>query len=157
MANRSRGWFNYDRYQSHRHSLAAKGISTTRKTQAIAGAGKGMFYPNTLDYATLSSKEFRIDGDTTIISWSERTRNGFRHIADLYKNGLLVDSAKVTYLNRTWERYEFETAISKLLDKTGYSPDDKKKVMDKFSGKSRAESDSMFKSVAMVASLGEVF
>jgi hypothetical protein len=30
----------------------------------------------------------------------------------------ITEKAKCCYYNRTWERFEFETVISKLLDKT---------------------------------------
>ena len=60
-STKPQGWTNYDRYQSHRHSLAAKGISTTRKTQASAGAGKGMFYPSHLNYSFPLLSPYLID------------------------------------------------------------------------------------------------
>ena len=47
---------------------------------------------------------------------SENTRSGFRHLAYLHKDGVKVAQAKVCYLNRTWERYTFETVIHRVLD-----------------------------------------
>ena len=56
-------------------------------------------------------------GDFTVLCHSEGTRYGFRHLGDLYINGIFERSDKVCYYNRTWERFEFETLISKLADK----------------------------------------
>jgi len=57
-------------------------------------------------------------GKMTIICKSESTRSGFRHVATLFLGGFGRDTAKCCYLNRTWERFEFETVILKLLEKT---------------------------------------
>ena len=142
------GWFK----ESQRHSLASKGIKTGRKSRNTSS-----LFLNA-DYAKLmSSKEFRIDDNTTIIARAEDTRSGFRHVVDIYKDGNLVDSAKVTYQNRTWESFEFETAINKLLDKTGMSDEEKKKIMDRLSGKSHEETEQQFKTIGAIASMGEIF
>lgn len=61
-------------------------------------------------------KIFNLSGEWSIICKSEGTRTGFRHLAYLMKNGNEYDKAKVCYQNRTWERYEFETVIKKLLN-----------------------------------------
>jgi len=139
------GWFN----ESQRHSLARKGIRTGRKDCSL---------PKPIDYGRqLSSKEFRIDDNNTIVCRSEKTSYGFRHLCDLYSGGALTESEKATYYNRTWESFEFETAIRKLLDKIGMSKEKKESIINKISGKSRSETEGMFKSIGMVASLGEVF
>ena len=54
-------------------------------------------------------------GKYTIVCKSEGTRSGFRHLATLFRNDYEIARAKCTYLNRTWERYEFETVLSKVL------------------------------------------
>ena len=56
-------------------------------------------------------------GEMTIICESQSTRSGFRHVARLLV-GACEDTAKVCYLNRTWERFQFETVLLELLKKT---------------------------------------
>ena len=49
---------------------------------------------------------------------SESTRNGFRHLCELQtENGYTIAAAKVCYIHRTWEVYNFQTAIHKAIDK----------------------------------------
>ncbi len=60
----------------------------------------------------------------TVICRSERTRNGFRHLAEVQnKHGYTIAAAKCYYLNRTWERYTFESVIHKALDGCHLEPD----------------------------------
>jgi hypothetical protein len=54
---------------------------------------------------------FRINRKITAICRSEKTRYGFRHLAELQYNGREVGHAKACYYNRTWERYQFQTVI----------------------------------------------
>lgn len=60
--------------------------------------------------------------EIVIICRSEKTRNGFRHIAEIQtrtsKKGYFytLNTAKINYLNRTWERYNFESVIHKALE-----------------------------------------
>ena len=46
------------------------------------------------------------------------SRDGFNHFATLYKGGAVLGEAKIHYINRTWERYEFESVLNKLVGKT---------------------------------------
>lgn len=45
----------------------------------------------------------------------KKTRDGFCHKAKLHKNGRIVSQAREGYLNRTWESYEYQTVIHKLI------------------------------------------
>lgn len=61
-------------------------------------------------------KQFTIN-NYTAEAWTENTRNGFRHCAKLYnKAGELVATAKINYYNRTWEAFEYESVLHKLID-----------------------------------------
>lgn len=60
-------------------------------------------------------KTFQIDKNIEVVCESQKTRYGFRHLATLLLNGREVDKAKVCYYNRTWESYEFETVLRKLV------------------------------------------
>jgi len=59
---------------------------------------------------------FKLNDVYSVVCNSESTRNGFRHIAVLMKNGYEIGKAKCSYINRTWESYDFETVILKLID-----------------------------------------
>lgn len=62
------------------------------------------------------------------------------------------------YSNRTWESYEYESVLRKLLEKTdALTPEEKKAFF--YRGKKKSEDDvkSMMRTTGMVAALGEVF
>lgn len=46
----------------------------------------------------------------SFIDRSNSTRTGFSHQSELIADGSVVHSAKVHYLNRTWEVYRFQTS-----------------------------------------------
>lgn len=105
-----------------------------------------------------SYKTFPIKKGYEIIAHFEKTRNGFRHIAILIKDGQEIDRAKATYLNRTWERYEYESVIKKLLDKTTeLTQAEKNKFLGKTEQKDKEELEAKFGTISMIAKLGEVF
>jgi len=62
-------------------------------------------------------KIFKLDEMHSVVCNSESTRSGFRHVATLCKNGVQVARAKCTYLNRTWECYEFESVLIEIIEK----------------------------------------
>lgn len=47
--------------------------------------------------------------------WFEGTRNGFKHTVELSRNLQVLGQASVHYINRTWESYEYRTAMSKAV------------------------------------------
>jgi hypothetical protein len=62
---------------------------------------------------------FKVNDKVQIVCESVGTRYGFRHDARLFVNGNEYgDKAKCCYYNRTWERFEFETVLMKLLEET---------------------------------------
>lgn len=58
-----------------------------------------------------------------IVNDSASTRNGFKHTSTLFINGYEVCTGTCYYLNRTWERYRFQssmlTAVENALDNRG--------------------------------------
>ena len=72
---------------------------------------------------------FTLDENYSAVCNFEKTRNGFRHVASLHKNGISIASAKTCYLNRTWECYEFESVLYKLVE-NNFDGDLKAKFMD---------------------------
>ncbi len=57
-------------------------------------------------------------GKAVIVCESKNTRNGFKHIATLFITGYQHCTTKCTYLNRTWEAYQYQSVFHKILDKT---------------------------------------
>ncbi len=103
-------------------------------------------------------KIFKINKNFEIVCEWKKTRNAFKHVATLLKNGNEVDSTKICYLNRTWERYEFESVLKKLLDRTELLTDkEKKDFLSRSADEDKKETDSQFKMVAGIAKLGEIF
>ena len=72
-------------------------------------------------------KLFRLNKTYSAVCQWVRTRSGFKHTADLFKNGYSVESAKCCYLNRTWERFEYETVLHELIDNSTVLTDKEKK------------------------------
>ena len=62
-------------------------------------------------------EKFKLNNEYQIICESQSTRYGFRHVAILLKNGYEVDKTKICYYNRTWESFEYECVIRKLINK----------------------------------------
>lgn len=54
--------------------------------------------------------------DYSVVCNSQGTRYGFRHLATLHRNGFSIAKAKACYYNRTWECYEFEIVLQKLIN-----------------------------------------
>lgn len=52
----------------------------------------------------------------TFICNSRSTRHGFAHDCELYIDGHRIRKAHCYYLNRTWERFTYESVILKVLN-----------------------------------------
>jgi hypothetical protein len=104
-------------------------------------------------------KIFKITPEIEVVCESESTRSGFRHLATLMIDGTEKENGKCTYLNRTWERYEFQSVLYNVIRKAFENKvisEEQKKICDEF-----IEGDhtdwSGFKTTSMIAQLGEVF
>ena len=102
-------------------------------------------------------KIFKIKDNVEVVCESEKTRSGFRHVAVLHMDGNEVARAKVCYLNRTWESFEFETVLRKLLENSALSAEEKSVFFRASQRKNKEEGDAMFGTVANIAKLGDVF
>lgn len=71
----------------------------------------------------------RFSDKVSVILWSENTRTGFRHIAVLCFGGYEVDRTKCTYINRTWERYQFESVLLKIADSKKLSAEEREEML----------------------------
>ena len=78
-------------------------------------------------------------------------------------DGNEVENGKVCYYNRTWESYDFQTVLYNVVSKAFKNKlitDEQKKLSDEFikEGKeAHEEINSHFKTVSMVAQMGEIF
>jgi len=86
----------------------------------------------------------------------KRMRDGFNHYATLYINGIEKDKAKVHYINRTWETYDYQTVMQNLVEKTPHLTPAEKQTAQTFLKKDQTDY-SQFRRTAAVAKLGEIF
>jgi len=59
---------------------------------------------------------FNLDKRFSVICDSKSTRSGFKHIASLTSGGYSVCDTKICYTNRTWESFEYESVLKKIVD-----------------------------------------
>lgn len=60
-------------------------------------------------------KTFTLDKNYKINCEFVDLKNGFKHTAILVYRGAEVAKESISYDNRTWERWEFETVIKNLI------------------------------------------
>lgn len=106
-------------------------------------------------------KEFKINDHMAVICEWKKTRSAFKHEAILMIDGEEVDRVKICYLNRTWERYEFESVLQKMLNKTSadhyfLTPEEIKECLNKWEAGESAALDRQFKTIGAIAKMGEV-
>lgn len=101
---------------------------------------------------------FKINKELEVICEWKKTRNGFKHTASLMRNGRNIEEVKCNYLNRTWERYTYESVLQKLLGKTKQllTPREIAQFEAVIKKGSSADMDSL-RGIGIVAKLGEVF
>lgn len=106
---------------------------------------------------------FKITKNLEAVCRSEGTRYGFRHLAELQRDGYReIAHTKACYYNRTWERYQFESVLESLLENsqellTGYELRTfKNKLKNQWRKDDEKKTSKMFSTVAMVAKMGEV-
>ena len=100
-------------------------------------------------------KIFDINKKIRIICDSAKTRSGFKHTATLMLNGMERESVKVNYLNRTWERYEFQSVMNDLVDKSKSLTPKEKRFAKKWIEGDRTDW-SNFETISKVAKMGNV-
>ena len=102
--------------------------------------------------------KYKIDKNLEIVCEYKKTRNAFKHEATLLKDGYEIESTKKCYSNRTWERFEFESVIKKLLDKTKIITERRKtNFIERISGESSKKTSDSLKAIGNIAKLGEIF
>lgn len=72
---------------------------------------------------------FVITDKLSVVCQTIKTRSGFKHVATMIWRGCEREQEKCCYLNRTWERYTYESVLYKLLNSKKSSLDeDEKKI-----------------------------
>ncbi len=102
-------------------------------------------------------KTFKINKRAEVVCDAQNTRNGFKHTATLLYDGISTEQVKCCYQNRTWESYEFESVLEKLLHNTTKLNDKEKKLFEAVIKNGGEHDCDDLKTVAMVAKLGEIF
>ena len=51
----------------------------------------------------------------TFFNSSYGNRSGFVHESELYRDGKPMGGARIQYYNRTWECYQFQTVMAKIV------------------------------------------
>lgn len=90
--------------------------------------------------AHVNGNEYRFEAYTT------NTRNGFCHtVVSLDYN---TTETKVSYLNRTWERFRYETALSRAIDKfpKAMQPALTRQLIDRVADDEKEKAEGMFNS-----------
>ncbi len=100
-------------------------------------------------------KSFKINDRIEIECESKKARDGFNHVATLLGDGNVKDRAKTHYINRTWESYEFQSVMEKLIDKTKTLTKDEKASALEFIKNYKEEGT--FNALIAVAKMGDVF
>lgn len=134
----TKGWYG-DRYA---HGLASKGVRTTPYKRS------GRIFKETT---------FELEDGVYIVCRSENTSRGFRHIAEFYVGDNMIATESVNYLNRTWEKYDFQTVISNLLGSMGRPEIERDAIMGTIEEQAIGRVDDQMKTIAMVSSLGNIF
>jgi len=62
-------------------------------------------------------REFKLSDEYSVNCVTLNSRSGFKHVATLLKNGEDIATTKCLYFNRTWERFQYESVLCKLIDK----------------------------------------
>ena len=103
---------------------------------------------------------FKINKELSAICEWKKTRSAFKHEAVLLRNGYEVDRKKICYLNRTWEKYEFESVLYKLSDSAELSDKEKKLFKNKIENQFREDDEKkvnkMFGTIGAIAKMGEI-
>ena len=76
---------------------------------------------------------FNLDNVYNVVCNFKRTKNGFKHEATLHKNGFEIAKTKACYLNRTWESYEYETVLLKII-RENFEGKEQENFINKFKG-----------------------
>lgn len=103
-------------------------------------------------------KTFKINKHLEVKCEVYQTRYSWGHKAYLYRDGEEIGYKKITYYNRTWESYEFESILESLAEDTKALTDKEKKLFVKFikDGERVKEDCAGLRTIATIAKLGDI-
>jgi lysyl-tRNA synthetase class II len=108
-------------------------------------------------------KTFKVNQNYQIGCEYQKTRNGFKHVAKLFRTGLSgtttnISETKVCYLNRTWESFEYETVIEKLLQINSdlFSKQTITKFLKRQKGEYKKQFQDNCKTISAIAQIGNL-
>lgn len=105
----------------------------------------------------IGTESFRISDTLTIKCEMKRTRSGTRENATLYEDGMEIGAGTDFWSDRPWYRFTYENAIRNALENSKrYSREEIKVILDGLAAKDIERFEGLFKTVAMVAKMGEV-
>ena len=102
-------------------------------------------------------KTFQVNKNIEVVCQWHKTRRAFKHTATLIYKGNERETVKICYLNRTWERYTFESVLEKLLENSKFLSKWDKRCFAKMIKNGGQHSKDDLKTIAMVAKLGDIF
>lgn len=108
---------------------------------------------------TYGYKTFKLSDRIHIDCETYETRYSWGHKAYLYVDERQEAYKKITYYNRTWEAYTYQTILSCIVESvsnTIISKEDKVRYQKRIQDQSFSQDGDMFKSIAMIAKMGEV-
>jgi hypothetical protein len=106
---------------------------------------------------------FIINKNLTVECEYYETRYSWGHKAYLYRDGKQIDYKKIVYQNRTWESYQFQSILQCLAGSKNNGLDQKekdlfsKRINSNWADDSRKKVEQEFKTISMIASLGDIF
>ncbi|NCF75497.1 MAG: hypothetical protein GWO87_03365 [Xanthomonadaceae bacterium] len=101
---------------------------------------------------------FKMNKNIAIACESKSSRSGFNHFAYLLIDKEERDKAKIHYINRTWEEYDFQSVIEKLINKTFLLTPRQKVIFPKIAKKiANGEIKQQFKTIGTITKMGEIF
>lgn len=97
---------------------------------------------------------FKINDKIEIEAEYYETRYSWGHKAWLSVDGRNVEYKKITYYNRTWESYQFQSILYSIIEKTKALTKEEKEEANKWI--KEYQEPNRFRHIEMVAKMGEI-
>ena len=114
------------------------------------------------------TKTFKINKHLSVECEVYETRYSWGHKAWLYRDGAEIGYKKITYYNRTWEAYEFESILRSLADSVSNYATSRglttkeyglfcKKIETQFKEEDEKETKKEFGTIGAIMAMGDIF
>lgn len=100
-------------------------------------------------------REFKLDEHISVVCEWKKTRTAFKHEATLLLDGREIDKTKICYQNRTWESYEYQSVLYKIISNTNELLPEQKALFLEYVKKDHTDW-SGFNTIARIAQIGEL-